>query len=482
MRLVSTLLVGVLASTAAFAAPTQQPSAALLVRRQSTSTNSTGNSTSILLPPSLDPFYSFPNLSRKTPNGAILRSRTVSTELDDLANGTWQVLYKTTAADGTADATVATLFRPLEPVQPPRVMLYLAPTDTAAPDCVTSFSLSSPSLSSVSSPSALIEISAALEKGWYVSLPDHEGSKAAFISGVTEARAGLDGLRAALRWMDRESEGSYKGYKAVIRGYSGGGHAAAWATQYLETYGRGLNVVGTAAGGVPVDLYPTFDLISGTNNTALAFSAVAGLANVSPSLSTWLSSHLYPNGTAALAYARNNSYCLDATNSTDEYPWAGNDVYSFFEGGERALYEGVPARVLRENTLGVANNRTGSSGVWPSIPIFLFHSKTDETVSYSPVKPYFRSQCSHPSVQVHLSTVSGYTHVETFAAYLADSFEFMDSAFNGTATMKGCESSNGPKYELLGEEYVEIVGTAAVGRILSLAATASNAGGARMRL
>jgi hypothetical protein len=58
------------------------------------------------------------------------------------------------------------------------------------------------------------------------------------MSGVTEARAGLDGLRALLNF-----EPSLKrDYKAVIRGYSGGGHAGAWATQYLTSYGHGLNV------------------------------------------------------------------------------------------------------------------------------------------------------------------------------------------------------------------------------------------------
>lgn len=79
-----------------------------------------------------------------------------------------------------------------------------------------------------------LDLLAGLAKGWYVAVPDHEGSKAAFISGVTEAFAGLDGLRAMLN--SRETLPSADGYKAVIHGYSGGGASALFPYPRLFTY------------------------------------------------------------------------------------------------------------------------------------------------------------------------------------------------------------------------------------------------------
>ncbi|GAA5975060.1 hypothetical protein JCM11641_000014 [Rhodosporidiobolus odoratus] len=431
-----------------------------LLRRQTLSTNET------YPPPSSDPFYDQPNGYHRQPNGYTLKSRKVATALDQLSTA-WQVLYKTTDAQGNADATVATLFRPLEPVSPPRVMLYLAPTDTARLDCQTSFSLISPGSNATSS-GDLLELLIALQKGWYVSVPDHEGSKSAFISGLTEARAGLDGLRALLAFEGLEKE--LKGYKAVIRGYSGGGHAAGWATQYLSTYGKGLNVVGTAMGGVPVDLYYTFDLLSGTANAYLALSAVSGLANAEPSLDQWLKSHLTPEGLTAVAYARNNSYCLDATaNST--YPFSAN-VYTLLKGGEESLHEGTPYDVFEQNRLG-RKMKDGNKGILP-IPTFMYHSKTDESVSYAPIKPYYLSQCSL-GAKIHLATISASTHVEGYLTYLGDSYAFLQRAFEGSLDEEmggGCKATDGVELDLLTAGYREVIGEIASQQIAQILASA----------
>lgn len=132
-----------------------------------------------------------------------------------------------------------------------------------------------------------LDLATSLSKGWYVAAPDHEGSNASFISGVTEALAGLDGLRALLNHNETLPGGADSNYSAVIHGYSGGGHASAWATTFLEAYGSDLNVrsslfpasdlfsarrspvafpvqvIAAAYGGVPVDLTSTLELLNG---------------------------------------------------------------------------------------------------------------------------------------------------------------------------------------------------------------------------
>ncbi|GAA6041591.1 hypothetical protein JCM8097_007757, partial [Rhodosporidiobolus ruineniae] len=375
------------------------------------------NSTSSYPPPSQDPFYQPPSGFASQSNGAVLKSRNVSTEFDQLSKA-YQLLYRTTDAQGKADATVTTVFVPLKPLSPPRVMLYLTPADTAAEDCQTSWSFVSPASNATSS-SAELEVLIALQKGWYVTVPDHEGSKAAFISGVTEAKAGLDGLRALNNF--RTAFADKRGWKAVIRGYSGGGHAAAWATTYLRQYGAGLPVVGASFGGVPVDIYYTMDLLSGSANNYLAFSAIAGLANAEPTLNAWLQRNLTPNGTAAVAFARNNSQCYDS--GVTPYPYKNADIYGFFRSGEASLHQGIPAQVVSRNKLGTAQSGEVTGTLPSSVPVFMFHGKTDETVSYGPIKPYYLDQCSR-GAHIHLSTTSGTSHTETFLYYLADSYVF----------------------------------------------------------
>ncbi|GAA5975057.1 hypothetical protein JCM11641_000013 [Rhodosporidiobolus odoratus] len=407
-------------------------------------------------PPTSDPFYAPPSDYHRKPNGAVLKSRNVTTAFDYLAT-TWQVLYKTTDAQGKADSTVTTLFRPHNPVSPPKVMLYFAPTNTARLDCETSFALLSPTFSDTSLVN-IIDLSIALQKGWYVSVPDHEGSKSAFLSGVTEARAGLDGLRAMLAFDGLKEE--LKEYDAVIRGYSGGGHEAAWATQYLSTYAKELKVAGAAAGGVPVDLYYTFDLVSGTPDVYLALTGLAGLANAEPSLQRWLNSHTTPEGLAAVAYAQNSLACLDSIASADKpFP---SDLYSYFEGGEESIRTGVFYEVFEKNRLG-RKMKDGNKGVLP-IPMFLHHSKTDGDASYAPIRPYWRSQCAH-GAKIHLATTTGQTHVGAYLGYLADSYVFLQKAFDGTLGLDECKATDGVEYELLSANYTAIIGDIASKRV-----------------
>lgn len=174
-------------------------------------------------------------------------------------------------------------------------------------------------------------------------------------------------------------------------------------------------------GGVPVNLYDTFDQISGTANAYLDFGSFAGLANAYPELNAWQQENLYPNGTAALAYARNDTFCIDSTTTNFTSPYAGVDIYSMIKGGEQALYTGIPAKYFALSELG-KKTADGNQGVLPSsVPVFMFHSKsvlrrpsksttlltlfssrTDEVVSYAPIRSYYLDQVRCSSL--HTST------------------------------------------------------------------------------
>lgn len=199
-----------------------------------------GDITTDPLPPSKDPFYNVPKNVKSKQNGDILKSRPVWTQFDAYSRGVYQLLYKTTDAQGEATAAVTTVFTPPKPANPPRVMLLMsetsfhypfavsridphvsaAPIDTACPDCEPAYALQTGSGSNASSfiiPEIAIDIVASLSKGWYVTVPDHDGLKAAFFAGVVEAFAGLDGLRALLNFPTVLP--CPDNYKAVIHGW-----------------------------------------------------------------------------------------------------------------------------------------------------------------------------------------------------------------------------------------------------------------------
>ncbi|GJN92273.1 hypothetical protein Rhopal_005303-T1 [Rhodotorula paludigena] len=401
------------------------------------------------LVPSNDSFYEPSSEGwQELDNGAII--------FDFNARSVYQVLYKTTSATNESDATAATLFSPAEPVSPPKILLFLAPIDSASPDCQVTYALENGGGSNATDflqTSVSLDITWALSKGYYVAVPDHEGSKAAFISGVTEALAGLDGLRALLN--HNETLPSADNYTAVISGYSGGGHASAWASQFLSSYGQDLNVVAAAYGGVPVDLTSTLDLLSNTSGAYLAVGALTGLANAYPELDEFYQQALNPNGTETIELARTTC------NSGLEAPLANVSVYSLFKDGEAVLQEPTMRKYIAAGRLGQPINDTSLTPVandgLVSIPAFQYHSVTDETVAYAPVPAYYQGQCAR-GAKIHFSASPGLAHAVAFFAYAGDAFTFLDNALNGNITQTNCTDSLGIEKLPGSPEYIEALG------------------------
>ncbi|GAA5955179.1 hypothetical protein JCM8115_001876 [Rhodotorula mucilaginosa] len=401
-----------------------------------------GDVTTDPLPPSKDPFYQLPDSVKSAKNGDVLKSRPVWTQFDAYSRGTYQLLYKTTNPQGEATGAVTTVFTPLKPANPPQIMLLMTPIDSACPDCEPAFALQSGSASNGSSfivPTIAIDIVAGLSKGWYVTVPDHDGLKAAFFAGVVEAFAGLDGLRALLNFPTVLP--CIDNYKAVIHGYSGGAHASAWASQFLKTYGSGLNVIAAAYGGTPVDSTTTLNLLNQQAAVFLDVSSLAGLANAYPELQAWYAENLNANGTRAFALAR--SLC-----NTQLGPLlAGINVYDLFKGGEAALLNGtIPQKYINFGLLGKPISKgdlspysaTGVVGV----PTFMYHSSGDETVSYKPVPAYVQDQCAQ-GAKIAFATVPGLNHTATSVAYTGDVYNYLSAAFNGTLNTTACSNSLG---------------------------------------
>lgn len=202
--------------------------------------------------PNDDSFYDIPNDVGSHSAGEILDSREVPTTINDsYYDKSYQILYRTQNTAKEADATVATLWTPKKASSPAKLFSWQVFEDSTQLDCNPSWAFiqnSSSQNTITTSVDAPVYIQWALEQGYYVVAPDHLGSSSAFIGGFQEGYAILDGIRAAISFNKLE-----KNVPTALAGYSGGGHATAWAANLHGSYAPELNIVGAVHGGTPVD-------------------------------------------------------------------------------------------------------------------------------------------------------------------------------------------------------------------------------------
>ncbi|UZJ53754.1 hypothetical protein CBS101457_003074 [Exobasidium rhododendri] len=385
-------------------------------------------SPSTTLPPSQDPFYVVPDNIASYKRGSIIRSRRIPTNtgFGDAAGDAYQLLFRTNGVNLLPDATVTTVVAPKVPAKGhPKVVAIATPQDSPAFDCSTSFALYPDSSSNETSEvtSGLLEGNAALYNGYYVTIPDLEGSKSAFIA-YSEGQVVLDSIRAIAN--HRKTIPNSKGYKAALTGYSGGGHGSAWAAQLASTYGKGIPIVALAAGGVPVDLEATLNFLDDTTQSSLVFLALAGLSNAYPKVDKYYKSILRQNGTDALALVRTGAYCT---------PQAGVALANkSFVGSTKVKYPNK-AKIVQdtfdENFLGRHQKPI------TDFPVYLVHSIVDTTVPFGPDNLYYESQCSQ-GAKILFSAVPTGDHGPTGIRALAPFTEFIKQAFEGEAHLCSC--------------------------------------------
>lgn len=142
-------------------------------------------------PNSKDPFYRAPaNLSLYS-NGDIIREREITNDvtpgIDTPAIAqAYQLLYKTETTLGAPDATVTTVYKPKKlAAGTPKILSVALFVDSALYDCSNSWGMikSTNSSQTIASFIQFPIINAALNKGYYITLPDFQGTQAAFIAG-----------------------------------------------------------------------------------------------------------------------------------------------------------------------------------------------------------------------------------------------------------------------------------------------------------
>jgi hypothetical protein len=159
-----------------------------------------------------------------------------------------QLLYRTQDERGQASETVTTVIQPKDlatPVQSKGVVAYLSFYDGLSDTCDPSYTLQNSKLDAEKA-----AISQLVEAGYTVTIPDFEGEGLDWAAGHEAGWSTLDAIRATEKTLDLPAATT----KVATIGYSGGSIAGEWAAELQPTYAPELHLVGTAIGGVPVNL------------------------------------------------------------------------------------------------------------------------------------------------------------------------------------------------------------------------------------
>ncbi|OJJ07222.1 hypothetical protein ASPVEDRAFT_88477 [Aspergillus versicolor CBS 583.65] len=387
--------------------------------------------------PATDPFYVPPAGFEEVRPGTILRNRKVTTSFFGISPSqvrAFQLLYRTTAVDGSAIATVTTIFRPFVTFNDRFISFHTA-YDSASVSCNPSYQyqLGVPQTDLISSLEMLF-IQRHVAQGYIVASPDYEGPDAALAAGRVAGMSVLDGMRAVINFQEglRISGGNLA---TVGVGYSVGAIATGWAASLQSSYAPELNIKGWALGGTPVNLSGTFHQLDNSTFSGFLPAAIDGLCKPSAygvQLQPVIDGIITSEGRELLDYA--NSHCVIADLGNFHHKsMFSPDIQRL---GPDLLQHPTIASVLKHNRLGVNQNEV------PIAPVFVYHGLQDEIIPYADVPAMVDFWCSNGATVV-FTTFSDDGHARALLASIMQTSDFIQNAFAETLP-EGCSRNTIP--------------------------------------
>ncbi|GAC02857.1 putative lipase [Gordonia namibiensis NBRC 108229] len=371
--------------------------------------------------PSADPFYRYDAPLRHTAPGTVLRTRPMTFRTPRLSTpitGT-QVLYRTTDQFGAGRATVATVLRPLVP-GPTRLISYHMAYDALGSQCDPSYTLTGGYANGTATTEQGV-IAGYLAAGYTVVVPDYEGEDLQWTIGRQSGYAALDGIRAAEAFLRLP-----RSTPVGLVGYSGGSIPTQWGAEIAPRYAPELNIIGAAAGGLPVDLAHNLPYIDGSAKWAGVIPALIVAYQRAYRLDT--SAFLSEHGEQVTKAV--SSECISQFAS--KYP--GLTSAAMVDPPYTGLLD-VPAVVRAIN-----DNIMGSQGT-PRTKMFLavghYNAIGDTLMITGDVIGLAHEYCSR-GVDVTYHQLNGLTHQEAFLPFEPLAAEYLTERFAGIPTRSNC--------------------------------------------
>ncbi|KAJ5899565.1 hypothetical protein N7495_004309 [Penicillium taxi] len=385
---------------------------------------------STILSPAADPFYNPPVGYESEVPGTILRQRNISAAVFGIIKDpvkVYQLLYRTTAVNGSAITTVTTVFKPSYGKKD-RFISFQTAYDSLYSACEPSYNyqFGANETELISAAETLI-LQAYLLLGYTVASSDYEGQEAAFGAGRLAGMAVLDNMRAVSAFKPLGFTTDTP--KIVGIGYSGGAIAASWGAALQPTYAPELDIKGWVSGGTPANLTATMLSFNDGEYGGFIPIALAGMSQPSAygaTLAPLLDQILTSDGRTKIEYAK--THC--AADNIGNLFFQSMLSTDFQTLGEAFLTNTVFTDIMEDCLL--VGNKTET----PTSPMLIYHSAVDEIIPYAPAKVLADTWCDN-GAGIEFITFANGGHITTDVIGLPYAIEFTASAFEGNLT-KGC--------------------------------------------
>ncbi|WP_067690303.1 lipase family protein [Nocardia jejuensis] len=368
----------------------------------------------------------------------------------------WQVSYRSDDSYDQPIAAVATVLKPRDQV--PRgarnLLSFQMAEDSTGQYCASSYSVQQWSIPGLLSGQAVASISfmetqVALQQGWAVVIPDHQGPNAAFAHGPLAGRITLDGIRAAENFDQLGLDGAAT--KVGMMGYSGGSVPTMHAAELARTYAPELNIVGAASGGTDADLGALVNLANNNAASGLILAGIIGLAHEEPEFDAFL--HRVGTPLAQGLLAAKDRMCV--TYQALTLPFMNIKGLLDTPGDPMDAPE---ARYVLDRT------RMGKST--PTMPVYLYQANMDWLVPVGPVNALYGTYCQDPDARITYTRDNLSEHLSLEAIALPSVMLWMRDRFAGVPASNGCTLNDVGSMTLdqrTWSEWVSIVGETVAG-------------------
>jgi hypothetical protein len=378
--------------------------------------------------PSHDPFYTYTGsvpLSKIAP-GTVLKKRSVSLSVEGLTVpvSTEQVLYRTTGELGQPMVTVTTIIKPLVSLIGTKIVAYQTAYDALGSECDPSYTLRGGNPGDSTAQEEELAIAAYVVAGFTVTVPDYEGTRLDWGAGQESGYGTLDAIRATENYLGVPSS-----TQVGMLGYSGGSIATEWASELAPIYAPELNIVGAAAGGVPVDFAHNLTYINGTDDWSGVIPAV--LVSLGRAFGVDVTPYLSSYGKQLTKQV--SGECIASFASA--YP--GLTVQQLLLPKYSNPFT-VPVLVRILNHLIM-----GTSGGTPREPLLFGVGDSDGTgdgiMIDGDVEALAHEYCQR-GLPVTFTVYKGLPHTDAAVPFEAEALTFLEGRFSGLPAVNGCAS------------------------------------------
>ncbi|CAH2355164.1 putative lipase 1 [[Candida] railenensis] len=392
-----------------------------------------------VLKPSEDPFYVPPDGFESEEVGTVLRLRksphplrSVYFELN--VKDSWQVLVRSSTAEGNATAVVTTLIEPYN-ANSSRLVSYQIAQDSAKADCAASYAFQYGADVGVNlvAEAEMFLIQIALIQGFWVSAPDYEGPQASFTAGRMSGKAVLDTIKGVIS--SANETGLAAEPDVILWGYSGGSLASGWAAAMQPWYAPDLapRLKGAALGGFVTNITETVVAVDGSLYAGMITAGFTGLSNEYPSLKKYITEYIPEDRLSQFNLAGDQCLLLACGYYMYTQIFRGEDKYT---GGYDILHEPEVWDTLMNTTLGVGKDDL------PQIPIFIYHGEKDGIVPFVNTERIYDVWCEWGIGSLEVSSSQTTKHVTEAIFGSTAAAAWIDKMFNGGAAVQGCKSTS----------------------------------------